>query len=73
MPFRIILGLVIALAGAGVLAALLVALYRAGGTQALVDLGIPGALLAALAGLCALFIGGAILVRAAMASRRRAL
>ncbi|HTI66309.1 MAG TPA: hypothetical protein VL460_02050 [Caulobacteraceae bacterium] len=58
-----ILGGVMAAAGLVLLAALGFALYDHEASKVLIDLGIPGALLASLAGLSLLLIGVAVAVR----------
>ncbi len=60
---RRIIGCAIGLAGLAILAALGVAIYDHAASRALVDLGIPGAMLAGFAGLALAFIGGAVALR----------
>jgi hypothetical protein len=58
-----ITGALASVTGAAILTALHVAIYDHEASAVLVDLGIPGALLSTLAGLCLFFGGGAAALR----------
>lgn len=63
MSARILLGAGLATVGAIVIGVLVASLYGSVLTDQLIWLGIPGALLSCLLGLCLVFFGGAIAAR----------